>query len=147
MTLNWGHKVTIGFTLFAGMIIYLVYQSMHTRYDLVSKDYYKEELQYQQIIESTNRANRLSSQPAFRQTNNTITLQLPYEMTNTAVTGNLWFYSADNAAKDKKIVLQVNEAGAQNISSNELIPGNYTAKINWQANNQTYYSELPVTVQ
>jgi hypothetical protein len=146
MTLNWGHKVMLGFFAFAGMIAYLVFQSMHTKYDLVSKEYYKDELQYQQVIDGTQQANRLSSHPVVSQADNTLIIRLPGEMKQATVTGNIWFYCADNAQKDKKIPLQVNTDAIQSIDSRQFIPGNYTAKINWEANGVKYYAETPITI-
>lgn len=146
MTFNWGHKVTIGFTAFAGMIVYLVVQCMNTHYDLVSKEYYKEELQYQQIIDGASRANRLSSHATVSQTNEQLIVQLPAEMQQQPVTGNILFYSVDNSQKDKQVALQLNDHAAQTIDSRSFIPGKYTAKIRWQSNNEQYYTEVPVTI-
>lgn len=146
MTFNWGHKVMLGFTAFAGMMIYLVFQSMHTRYDLVSKEYYKDELQYQQVIDGANRANHLSSKTTVTQQEGNIIIQLPNEMKQATVTGTVLFYCAANAQKDKNLPLQVNSDAMQIISSRQFIPGNYTAKINWKSNNVAYYTEVPVTI-
>ncbi len=79
MTFNWGHKLTLGFVAFAGMIVYMVVQSMHTRYDLVSNEYYKDELQYQQVIDGASRANMLGSRTTVTQQNNEVIIQLPAE--------------------------------------------------------------------
>jgi hypothetical protein len=146
MTFNWGHKLTIGFMAFATMIIYLVVQSMHTKYDLVSKEYYKEELNYQQVIDGTSRANQLSSRATVTQTNDQLIIELPAEMKQKAITGSLLFYSADNAQKDKTIPLQVDGNGMQTIDSRAFIPGNYTAKIRWESNGEQYYTEVAVTI-
>jgi hypothetical protein len=146
MTFNWGHKLTLGFLTFAGMILYLVLQSMHTHYDLVSKEYYKDELQYQQVIDGTSRANQLSSRVTVNQTGNQLILQLPNEMQHKAVTGSLLFYCADNAKKDKKITLQVNEQAMQLIDSRAFVPGNYTVKISWESNGEQYFTEVPVAI-
>jgi hypothetical protein len=146
MTFNWGHKVTLGFLAFAGMIIYLVFQSMHTHYDLVSNEYYKEELQYQQVIDGTSRANQLSSRATVTQSGKQLTVQLPNEMKQKVVTGSLLFYSADNAQKDKKIALQVNAEATQFIDSRAFVPGNYTLKIRWETNGEQYFAEVPVTI-
>jgi hypothetical protein len=146
MTLNWGHKLMLGFLVFAGMMFYLVYQSMHTRYDLVSKEYYKDELKYQQVIDGTNRANGLSSQVTVAQTGNDIIIRLPNEMKNTVVTGNMLFYCADNAQKDKTMALRVNADAIQTIHCNQFIPGNYTVKISWESNRRQYYSEVHITI-
>lgn len=146
MTFNWGHKVTLGFLAFAGMIIYLVFQSMHTHYDLVSNEYYKEELQYQQVIDGTSRANQLSSQTTVTQAGNQLIIQLPVEMQQKEVTGSLLFYSADNAKKDKKIALQMNDQAIQIIDSRAFIPGSYTVKISWESNGKQYFSEVPAVI-
>lgn len=146
MVFNWGHKLTLGFLAFAGMIVYMVVQSINTRYDLVSKEYYKDELQYQQVIDGTSRANQLGSRTTVKQQNETLVIQLPAEMKQKAITGSLWFYSADDSKKDKKIALQVNDNAVQNIDSRHFVPGNYTAKIRWESNGTSYYSEVPVTI-
>jgi hypothetical protein len=146
MTFNWGHKLTLGFLAFAGMIIYMVIQSMNTRYDLVSNDYYKEELQYQQVIDGTSRANQLSSRVTVHQAGDQLNIQLPNEMQHTTVTGSLLFYSADNSKKDKTISLQTNEQAMQIIDSRAFIPGNYTVKIRWQSNGEQYFTEVPVAI-
>jgi nitrogen fixation protein FixH len=146
MTFNWGHKLTLGFVVFAGMIIYMVVQSMHTRYDLVSNEYYKDELQYQQVIDDASRANQLSSRATITQQNEVLTLQLPAEMQQKTVTGSLWFYCADDSKKDKKMTLQLNDNAVQTIDSRQFIPGNYSAKIRWESNGTSYYSEIPVTI-
>ena len=146
MTFNWGHKLTLGFIAFAGMIIYMVVQSMNTRYELVSNEYYKDELQYQQVIDGTSRANQLSSKASVTQQNDELVIQLPPEMQQKTITGSLWFYNATDSKKDKKMALQVNDHAAQAIDSRQFLPGNYTAKISWASNNETYYSEVPVTI-
>lgn len=147
MTFNWGHKLTLGFVAFAGMIVYMVIQSMNTRYDLVSKEYYKDELQYQQVIDGTSRANQLGSRAAITQADGQLIVQLPREMQQKLITGSLWLYSANDAQKDRKIVLQVNEQAMQTIDSRGMVPGSYTAKISWQAGGESYYTEVPVTIQ
>jgi len=146
MVFNWGHKLTLGFLAFAGMMIYMVVQCMHTKYDLVSKEYYKDELKYQQVIDGESRANQLSSHATVTQTADNIVVQLPGEMQQKTVTGSLLFYSADNAQKDKTIALQLNDQAAQTVDSRTFLPGKYTVKINWESNGATYYSEIPVTI-
>lgn len=146
MTFNWGHKLTLGFLAFAGMIVYMVVQSMNTRYELVSNEYYKDELQYQQVIDGTSRANQLSSRASITQQNDELVIQLPAEMQQKTITGSLWFYNATDSKKDKKITLQVNDNATQRIDSKLFIAGTYTAKLSWESNGETYYSEVPVTI-
>src|SRR5215831_6072147 len=103
MKLNWGHKLIIAFILFGGMISYLVYRCVRTNFDLVSKDYYKDELVYQQVIDGTRKAGMLSSKVLIRQEDQTIKIQFPREMEDQVVKGEIWFYCASDAARDRKI--------------------------------------------
>ena len=146
MTFNWGHKLTLGFIAFAGMIVYMVVQSMNTRYEMVSNEYYKDELQYQQVIDGASRANQLSSKATVTQQNDELVIQLPVEMQQKTITGTLWLYNATDSKKDKKMALELNDHATQTIDSRLLLPGNYTAKLSWESNGETYYSEIPVTI-
>ena len=68
--MNWGHKLMIVFIAFAAMMSYLAYRAFKTEFELVDKDYYKNELKYQEVIDGTNSvvvqqaANRMHVQKA-----------------------------------------------------------------------------------
>ena len=145
MTLNFGHKVFIGFLVFAGMMSFLVYQCMQTRYDLVSKDYYKDELKYQQVIDGKARAAQLSSAVTVGGDAHELVLQFPAEMRDVVV--NVWFYCADNAGKDKRSSVQLDEHAKCSFDRHVLSRGNYTIKVQWLYNGQQYYTELPCGIR
>ena len=58
--MNWGYKLMFVFIVFAGLMGTLVYKSMNTKYELVTKDYYKDELKYQDRIDAKNESSKLS---------------------------------------------------------------------------------------
>ena len=61
MKVSWGNKILIVYVAFGMFILFMVYKAVNTRYDLVSKDYYKEELRYQDRIDRLNNAAKLSN--------------------------------------------------------------------------------------
>ncbi len=144
--MNWGNKLLFTFIVFAAGMFYLVYRSMHTNYELVEKDYYKNELRYQQVIDGTNRVNQLRSAVKLEQTANGITLELPQEMKHKIVSGDIWFYCAYDEKRDKRFSLQVNPEGIQVFRSPAVLPGNYIVKINWSNEGENYFSEKKLTV-
>jgi len=146
MTLNWGHKLMLVFLVFVGMMSYLVYRCIKTNYDLVSTEYYKEELSYQQVIDGASRANQLRNKIGIAQNGNEIVLQLPDEMKNTTVKGTAWFYYAPDAKRDRQIALNPDAKGIQSINSSQFFPGSYTVKVKWESKGQQYYSEEFVTI-
>ena len=85
------NKLVLVFIVFAALIFTLVYKAVNTKFDLVSKDYYKDEWRYQEKIDGIHKANTLSS-VAITQNNSTVTLALPKEMNGEKVAGEAWFY-------------------------------------------------------
>ena len=144
--MNWGNRLLIVFIVFGAGIFYLVYRSMNTDFELVEKDYYKTELRYQDVIDGSNRANALSSAAALEQTKNGLVLQLPEEMKDQVVSGDILFYCAYNSKLDKKFLLNINTGGSQLFEKGRITPGDYTVKINWNANGKNYYTEKPITI-
>lgn len=120
---------------------YLVYRSMSTHFDLVESDYYKQELRYQDVIDEHRQANALSSPVTLEQKEGVLQLQLPEEMKNKTITGEVYFYCAYDSKKDKKIALKPDTGGMQSFSAGTVAPGNYTVKIKWSAGEKSYYSE------
>ncbi|MES1225356.1 MAG: FixH family protein [Bacteroidota bacterium] len=143
--MNWGYKLLLTFVVFACMMGYLVFRAFNTNFELVKSDYYKDELRYQQVIDGTDRANMLSASPAITQKGSNITLQMPEEMKNKTVTGHVWFYCAYNSKKDRKHELSIDKNGEQ-LFNGSLTPGNYTMKIDWNADGKNYYAEKNLTI-
>jgi hypothetical protein len=143
--MNWGNKLLLVFIAFAALIGTLVYKAMHTKFELVSKDYYKEELRYQQKIDGARNAARVSA-IGLQQDSAFLTLVMPAEQQGTALTGELLFYCGSDAGKDLVVPLAVNAQGAQQISKRQLRKGSYQLKLRWQAGNEAYYAEKQVQV-
>jgi hypothetical protein len=144
--MNWGNKLLLTFIVFVGGMSYLIYRSVNTNFELVDKDYYKNELQYQQVIDATKSANALSSAVQVRQANDgKIILELPEEMKDKIISGDIQFYCAYNSERDKKFELQLND-GVQLFNPKTVLPGNYTVRINWSSDGKKYFSEKPLTI-
>lgn len=145
MKISWGNKILVAIIAFVAMMGTLVYKSLNTNYELVSKEYYKEELDYQKIIEASNRTMALTSAASVSVNNESVLVELPGEMRNKNVTGSILFYCATDASKDKTIEMKVSADGQQAIDKSSLRPGHYTVKMSWVADGQSYYSEKAVT--
>ena len=144
--MNWGNKLLVTFIVFGTGMSYLVYRSVTTNFELVDKDYYKNELRYQEVIDGTNRANGLSAAVKLEQSGGSIVLQLPAEMKDQLISGTIHFYCAYDGKKDKKFIVSTNADGMQVLDARQITPGNYTVKINWKANGKDYYTEKLITI-
>ena len=144
--MNWGNKLLITFGVFGIMICYLVYRAVTTNFELVDKEYYKNELRYQQIIDASNRSAALSSSALLKQTEQGIILELPAEMKNKTITGELFFYCAYDSRKDRRLVINTGTEATQVFENSAIEPGKYTVKINWSSGETNYYSEKSITI-
>jgi hypothetical protein len=144
--MSWGNKLLITFLVFGSGMIYLVYRCMHTKFELVEKDYYKNELAYQEVIDAAHRTGRLSTAVKLTITTDQFQLQLPVEMNGRLPEGEIWFYCAYDSRKDKRVPLQVNSDGLQQLPPALLSAGHYLAKIRWNVGQEHYYQEIPVTI-
>lgn len=129
------------FAVFGGGMSYMVYRCMQTPVDLVSKDYYKEELAYQKVIDGTRRANELSAPVKLDTVSGGVRLALPAEMKNKPVSGVVRFYCPADARRDRKMVLNMEADGSQTIPGQELLPGQYTVSVSWESGGIGYYSQ------
>lgn len=139
--MNWGHKLTIIILVFVSWMGYMVYRCATTDFQLVEKEYYKNELRYQQVIDGTRRANGLSSNATVTLQKDKVVVKFPCEMKNKPVKGSLWFYCPYNAALDKRMSLQLNANGEQVLDAAVFQPASYTVKIEWTCNDVSYFKE------
>ncbi|MCF6401827.1 FixH family protein [Chitinophaga filiformis] len=144
--MNWGHKIIIVFILFAAGILTLVTKSMRTRIDMVTPNYYAEELKYQQVIDGRREALSLSAPVSINQSDKAVGILFPAEMQGISLTGKVLFYRASDSRQDVSVPLQPNENGLVLVSKERFQKGNYRVQLQWEAKGKSYYQESFVTV-
>src|SRR6478609_1391336 len=112
--MNWGHKLTIVFVGFALLIGTLVYKCIQQKFDLVSDDYYTQELKYQDKIDGSKAASAISP-IQISQTSNDVIIQMPEEVRGLSLTGDVWLYCAYEASDDVKLPLRPDANGIMEI--------------------------------
>lgn len=120
---------------------------MKTPVDLVSNDYYKDELAYQQVIDAVKRTNSLSAGVVLREEGGTISLQLPPEMRNAAVAGTISFYCPSDMARDRRVALATDAAAHQDIDLGGIAPGRYSVRVRWTSGGVLYFNEQAINIQ
>lgn len=145
--MNWGNKLLITFIVFGAGMSLLVYKSVTAKFELVSKEYYKDELAYQQIIDGKKNAEGLSANVTVTQDEKNIVLQLPEEMKGKNISGTVWFYSAADETKDRKFEIKTDAEGNQVFEKKIFFHINYRVKINWKADDKNYYTEIDLELK
>ena len=136
--MSWGNKLIIVFIVFAALMATLVYKATQTKFELVSKDYYQDELRYQDKIDGAANA-ALEAPISIQLKDEIISIEFPDAQKNANITGEAWFYCSVDATKDKRFVLSVDSTGIQRIERKGLQKGDYQVKISYEINQKKYY--------
>lgn len=144
--MNWGYKILFVYIFFVAGIIVLVAKSSMQNQDLVTKDYYEQELKYQDKIDQTERANALSSLVKYEVREHDIMINFPQEMKNTDLKAHILLYCTADKNKD----IEKNISTRDGIILMPFAAGNkglHELKISWTANNTEYYYEHKLFIQ
>lgn len=142
--MNWGKWIIVAFVLFAGFIATLVVVCMRQDVNLVSKDYYSEELVYQKQIVRINNVNQLDSKPVIQKTGTF--LSIDFVQFNEIETGKLKLFSPSDPKKDKVYILRASEETQQLIPVDDIAKGMYRAQMQWVMNGKEYFIEAVVNI-
>src|SRR6476469_1466632 len=99
--MNWGNRLVLVFAGFAALIGTMVYKAVHTKFDLVSKDYYSDELKFQEKIDGNNNA-LTAGKLDIAATSGKVLIKLPASLATDVITADAWFYCKTNAAFDRR---------------------------------------------
>lgn len=143
MKWNWGTKIAIFYSLFISFTLFMVYSSFNQNYDLVTEDYYAQEIKYQQTIDSKNRANDLSNALQVSIIDKQLVVHFPQK--EQAITGSIMVFRPSDQRKDFKETLSVSE-GKHSIPLQKFSKGKYLLKVNWESKQTQFYTEQTIII-
>ena len=144
--MNFGVKITILYLSFVALILTLVFLSYGQKVELVSKDYYAQELKYQDKIDAINNTNALSTSIDHKIDASTILLSINPELNKGGLSGSINFFRPSDSSKDVKIKMNfVNDQ--QVISKSALEHGTYKMQLSWTSNGKNYYKEEVIYIE
>jgi hypothetical protein len=141
--MNWGKSIILAFVLFAIFIGVLVTVCLKQEVSLVSRNYYQEELEYQDRIESMNNFNRLSSKPEFILSGNILHLELNQD--TIIERGTLFLFRPSDGKLDKHFDL-TNSTESQEFNVGEFPKGLYHLKLQCSVKSKTFFHEILITL-
>lgn len=146
MKIGWGTRIAFLYGGFVVLIAMLVTGSMRQDYDLVSNDYYQQELEYQKKIDAGKNQAALSAPVHLHANNANVILKFPGEFIGKRLSGTVQFYSPADATFDKSFEISA-DSNSMYVSRHDLYKASYKVKINWQADGKSYYQESAINLQ
>ena len=143
MKTNWGTKIAALYTAFVAFILFMVYLSVNQKFDLVTEDYYAEEIAYQSTIDSKTRADNLKQRLIISLDGKQLRLAFPHQ--NQIITGNITCFRPSDESLDFKESVST-EDGTFFIPLEKFTKGKYILKVNWLVNDVSYYEEQTIVL-
>ncbi|MDN5213892.1 FixH family protein [Fulvivirgaceae bacterium BMA12] len=142
-------RLFIGAAMFMLFIIALVIGCMRQDFFLVAKDYYRDEINYQQHIDKVN--NTQSSQKTVNLENRVgagyINLQFPPAAARSkSVAGEITLFRPSDARKDIIIPVNLDSKNQQVINTGKLDKGLWKIKVDWSESGELYYDDFTLII-
>lgn len=140
LRLNWGWGIFIAMLCFMIFILSFVYKSIamdEYQHELVSEDYYKDELLYQEEIDKMNNAHTLANNLELTNSEKGILISFPKDIDQEAIKGSIYFQRLSNAKLDFTENIKLVDHN-QLIPVEKLVSGKWIIKIDWQVGENKY---------
>lgn len=140
MKINWGTAIVIAFGLFITFILYFVFKvQINPKYDneLVTEDYYQQELKVQGNIERTSNANALEEKIELKKSEEGITIQFPKDFDFKEIKGKVSLYRPSNQKLDFEMPISLSSPHLL-IPKNDLVGGLWDITIEWEYKGTSY---------
>jgi hypothetical protein len=142
MKLNWGTSIAIFYTLFAATMVGFVIHSKSYDNSLVTEDYYAKDLAYQQQYDKLANSQALATNLAIGKVADGVQFIFPKDAQQPI--GEILFYRASDKSKDFTLKVAPDSNGLQLVPTDQLIPGRWTVKVDWQGGGKEFYKEQVV---
>ncbi|KEO75262.1 FixH family protein [Anditalea andensis] len=142
--MNWGHGIAIFFVCFVTFMLVLVVKAFQENIDLVTENYYQEELDYQTRIDKIKNNQLLIVPVEVTSEQGGINIQFP-EL-GSPITGKIQVFRPSDAQFDLIRDVDPDIYYRQHISTSALPGGFYKIKISWEAEGMEYYTEESVNL-
>ena len=140
MKINWGTGIVIAFIAFISFIMYFVItMNVNKKYqhDLVTEDYYKQELEFQNDIDKESNSKTLKENIIWKKTNEGILLEFPKSLKAENIAGKVFLYRPSDKQFDFETAFSLSNHTLL-IPDKRLLDGRWNIKVDWQYNGKSY---------
>jgi hypothetical protein len=142
----WPIAITIYFTIVIIAIAIFATWAVRQNMDLVRKDYYAQELQFQQQIDRANRTRQLQRTAQISFDDATHSIRIALRETSSETRGFVQLYRPSDASLDQHVKLSLNVDGVQKIDGAKLKSGLWKVRVTWKTSDVDFFAESSIVV-
>lgn len=140
MKINWGTGIVIAFISFISFIMYfIITMSVNDKYDfdLVTEDYYGQELEFQADLNKEEHSKTLKTNLSWSKTEDGVLIHFPEDLDIKNIEGKVFLYRPSNKQFDFEISISLSNHTLL-IPDKRLLGGRWNIKIDWTHINDSY---------
>jgi len=140
MKINWGTGIVLAFIGFISFIMYfIITMNIDDTYshDLVTEDYYAEELAYQNDIDKLKNSKNLEENISYQRMTEGLVIHFPSNVDFKEITGKVFLYRPSNKQLDFDTTISLSKPYLL-IPDKRLVDGRWNIKIDWKYNGKSY---------
>jgi hypothetical protein len=143
---SWGHGVVIALFAFIVFILSMLFlfPNGQKNSEMVTDNYYEEELKYQDVIDAKKKADDLQEKPVYSQEKEGIKITFPKEYNNSNTTVKFVLNRTEDQNLDIKKSVQLDAQQSILIPAQVLKVGNYTLRLMWTKDKTDYRMDYDV---
>jgi hypothetical protein len=142
----WPFGIVLVFVVFIGGMATAVTIACTHREHLVSENYYEQELNFQNKMESAARAEKSGAKIAGEVSGAKILIQLPVAQLAQNFSGKIELYRPSAPELDQRLTLQPANDGTQTVDVSKLAAGAWAVRVSWNAGGENYFLEQKIKI-
>lgn len=135
----WPYALILYFAIFITAMASWIVFAVRNDQELVRKDYYEQELQFQKSIDSSDRAAQTGVKVVYDTSRGSVSVNLPAE----AIRGKIQFYRPSNAKLDRQVILN---SPSQLIDVSSFETGLWKVQLTWIVDSLEYRREQTIVI-
>lgn len=147
MKINWGTSIVLAFVAFISFILFFVVRmsiSDKSNHDLVTEDYYRAELNYQQEINAEQSAKDANVRLTVEKKTEGLFIKFPDKIEFKKVIGTVSLYRPSNKHLDFDFPLSLSNSHLL-IPDKCLLDGRWDIKVSWEYETEKYLHKESLT--
>ncbi len=137
---TWGHGIVLALGTFIIFILSMIFYFTSTwkNSELITDDYYEEELAYQDVIDAKTLANQLPEKPKYIQDVTGIRIIFPADINNSNTKLRIDLHRAEDQKLDVIREMTLDSQNSIFIPAAILAKGNYVLRVHWEKEAKDY---------
>lgn len=138
--MSWGKKITVLYLSFVALIVTLVVLCFGQKVELETKDYYAQEIKFQDKIDAVSNEKNLTSTITHQLQGTQIVLNADSSIVSKDFEGTINFYRPSDSSKDMNLKMNFTN-NQQIINTSAMVHGVYKMQLSWISNGINYFKE------